>query len=87
MFLAIELVGPRHRTICTILTNIAYSLALVMLAILVWLVRDWRILAIVTTAPFLLLFLHWWILPESPRWLLAQGRFKEAEKILVKMAK
>lgn len=86
-FVAIELVGPRHRTLVTILINIAYSLALVTLAIIVWVIRDWRILALATTLPFLTLFLHWWLLPESPRWLLAQGRVKEAEKILVQMAK
>ncbi|XP_044269761.1 beta-alanine transporter [Tribolium madens] len=85
--LAIELVGPRHRTLVTILINIAYSLALVSLAIIVWVIREWRMLALATTLPFLTLFLHWWLLPESPRWLLAQGRIKEAEKILLQMGK
>jgi hypothetical protein len=84
---AIELVGPRHRTLVTILVNIAYSLALVSLSIIVWAVRDWRLLALATTLPFVTLFFHWWLLPESPRWLLAQGRVKEAEKILVQMAR
>lgn len=41
-FSAIELVGPKDRTTVTILINIAYSLSLVSLAVVVWAVRSWR---------------------------------------------
>jgi len=57
---AIELVGPAQRTAVTILSNIAYSLALVALAGVVYLVRDWRQLALATSVPFLSFFLYWW---------------------------
>lgn len=82
-----ELVGARHRTVVTILVNISYSLALIALSILVWYIRDWRTLALATALPFFGYFLFWWFLPESPRWLLAQGRFREAEEILKQIAK
>ncbi|KAG8233990.1 hypothetical protein J437_LFUL014451 [Ladona fulva] len=85
--LAIEMVGPTKRTTCTILSNIAYSLALVALAAVVYVVRDWRSLSLATTLPFLTFFMFWWVMPESPRWLLANGRYEEAEKVLLKMAK
>ncbi|KAF6202578.1 hypothetical protein GE061_002976 [Apolygus lucorum] len=85
--LAIELVGPSSRTMVTIMTNIAYSLGLMALAVIAYLVRDWRALALATSVPFLTFFLYWWVLPESPRWLLARGRFDEAEKILNTMAR
>lgn len=85
--LAIELVGTNKRTLCTILSNIAYSISLILLAIIVWAIRDWRTLALSTTLPFLTFFLYWWVLPESPRWLLARGRFQEADKILKKIAR
>ncbi|XP_060534676.1 beta-alanine transporter isoform X2 [Cylas formicarius] len=85
--LAIELVGPKDRTTVTILVNIAYSLSLVTLAGIVWAIRPWRWMAVATTAPLTLLFFFWWVLPESPRWLLARGRVKEAELILNKMAR
>lgn len=84
---AVELVGPKQRTTVTILVNIAYSLALVALSLVVWTVRDWRMLALVTTLPFIGLFAFWWVLPESPRWLLAQDRNQEAEQLLKKIAK
>ncbi|XP_045450926.1 beta-alanine transporter-like [Melitaea cinxia] len=85
--LAIELVGPKCRTLCTILSNIAYSLGLISLAGVVYLVRDWRHLALATTLPFAIFFLYIWPMPESPRWLLARGQFEKAEAILKNMAR
>ncbi|KAK5642295.1 hypothetical protein RI129_008462 [Pyrocoelia pectoralis] len=85
--LAIELVGPNYRSTVTILINIAYSIDLVVLSIIVWAIRDWRQLAVFTTVPFVALFGFYWVLPESPRWLLSRGRFAEAEEILQKMAR
>ncbi|KAL0822246.1 hypothetical protein ABMA28_004373 [Loxostege sticticalis] len=85
--LAIELVGPRCRTLCTILSNIAYSLGLILLAGVVYLIRDWRHLALATTLPFVCFFLYLWPMPESPRWLLARGQFEKAEAILKNMAR
>lgn len=85
--LAIELVGPRSRTLCTILSNIAYSLGLILLAGVVYMVRDWRHLALATTLPFVCFFLFLWVMPESPRWLLARGQFEKAEVILKNMAR
>lgn len=57
---AIEIVGPKYRTRCTILNNIAYSLGLVMLAGAVYVCRNWRYMAIITSAPFCLFFAYWW---------------------------
>jgi MFS transporter, OCT family, solute carrier family 22 (organic cation transporter), member 4/5 len=54
------MVGPEKRTLCTIMTNIAYSLGLVLLSLIVYLVRDWRQLALATSLPFLSFFFYWW---------------------------
>lgn len=87
MVLAIELVGPSKRTYTTVIMNVAYSCTLILLAGVAYLVRDWSQLTLATTIPFLAFFFFWWVLPESPRWLLANGRFPEAEKIMKKMAR
>ncbi|XP_018306964.1 carcinine transporter isoform X3 [Mycetomoellerius zeteki] len=52
-----------------------------------YLIRDWRMLAMTTSMPFLIYFFYWWFLPESPRWLLAKGRLSEANNILETLAR
>src|SRR5882762_4423573 len=83
---AVELVGSAHRTMCILLTNAAYSIGLCLLATVAYFVRDWSNFALFTTLPFIPFFLFWWAMPESPRWLLAHGKYGAAEKVMRSMA-
>ncbi|XP_020279602.1 carcinine transporter isoform X2 [Pseudomyrmex gracilis] len=84
--ISLELVGPNYRSFVTVMTCSFYTMGLCMLAGVTYLIRDWRTLALTTSAPFLIYFFYWWYLPESPRWLLAKGRLIEANKILETLA-
>jgi hypothetical protein len=57
------------------------------LALVTVFIQDWFILSLVTSVPFLLYFLYIFIMPESPRWLLAKGKLEDALKILETMAR
>ena len=49
---------------------------------LAYLLRDWRELMLYSSLPSLLSVLMYWILPESPRWLLSVGKLTEAEEVV-----
>lgn len=49
--------------------------------------RNWYTLSLATSVPFVLLFSYYWIIPESPRWLLSKNRIDEAEAIVQSMAR
>ncbi|KAL3283097.1 hypothetical protein HHI36_006256 [Cryptolaemus montrouzieri] len=85
--ISLELVGPNYRAFVTVLTCMFYTIGLCMLAGVAYLIRDWRYLTLATSLPFLLYYFYWLFLPESPRWLLAKGRFEEALKILEDLAR
>lgn len=85
--LALELVGPNYRSLVTVMTTMFYTSGLMLLSGLTYLVRDWRQMSLATSVPFFLYFFYWFVLPESPRWLLSKGKFESASRILEKLAR
>jgi hypothetical protein len=58
-----------------------------LLPLIAYLARHWFTIGVITSVPGVLLLLYWKMLPESPRWLVTQGRTEEAAKILLQIAK
>ncbi|XP_038058409.1 organic cation transporter protein-like [Patiria miniata] len=82
-----EIVGPKDRVKVGTVSAIFFALGYLLLSFCAYFIRDWRHLQLVISLPYLLCFLMLIILPESPRWLISKGRFKEAKKIITKIAK
>uniref|UniRef100_A0A672HKZ1 Solute carrier family 22 member 13b n=1 Tax=Salarias fasciatus TaxID=181472 RepID=A0A672HKZ1_SALFA len=73
---------------CTIICHSAFPLGLMMLPGFAYIIPNWRIFQIVLFSPLVLvLLLFYWVLPESARWLITQGRKDEAVKLIRKAAK
>uniref|UniRef100_A0A8C3EDX6 Uncharacterized protein n=1 Tax=Corvus moneduloides TaxID=1196302 RepID=A0A8C3EDX6_CORMO len=83
-----EILGKSIRVLfCTLGVCIFYSFGYMLLPLFAFFIRDWRMLLLALTLPGLLCIPLWWVIPESPRWLISQGRFQEAEDIIRKAAK
>ncbi|KFM64973.1 Organic cation transporter protein, partial [Stegodyphus mimosarum] len=85
--LLMEIVGPDCRSFYGLAVEFGWCIGFVSLPGFAYWLRDWFWIQIALTAPCLLLLASWWMLPESPRWLLSQGRVEEAQKTLTKAAK
>uniref|UniRef100_A0A915K243 Major facilitator superfamily (MFS) profile domain-containing protein n=1 Tax=Romanomermis culicivorax TaxID=13658 RepID=A0A915K243_ROMCU len=84
---ALEFVGPSQRTALTTMLSVIYCVATMLLALLAYLCNTWVEFGLCTSAPFALLFSYGFFIPESPRWLLTQGRIDEALRIIENMAR
>ncbi|XP_078261994.1 solute carrier family 22 member 2-like [Rhinoraja longicauda] len=82
-----ELVGPEYRRTVGILYQVCYSTGMMLLPAVAYLIPDWRNLQLATTIPNFLFLAYYWLIPESPRWLLSQNKNAQAMDVVHKMAK
>ena len=96
--LALECVGPKYRTVFGILIETPFAIGGLIVGLVSWAgVRDWKLLTLgkdqicsllstvslsVLSAPNLLLLVLWWLLPESPRWLIAKNKKAQLSSVL-----
>ena len=85
--LAVEHVGFKFTMLVGIAIEIPFAIGEAILGIEALIVSDWRGLQILAYLPLLGLLGLYWLVPESPRWLLTNGRTEEAKKIIEQAAK
>ncbi|XP_072371950.1 organic cation/carnitine transporter 2-like [Scyliorhinus torazame] len=78
-----EILGKAERiAFGTVGACLFVAVGYVILSIFAYFIRDWRVLLVALSLPQILYVPLWWFIPESPRWLLSQGRDTEAKAIL-----
>ncbi|XP_014287987.1 organic cation transporter protein [Halyomorpha halys] len=84
--LGIEITGPKGRSLGGVIQSSYYSIGVVILGIVVWLIDDWRIYLRVISLPCLLIISYYWLLPESLRWLMTNKKKDEVFETLKKLS-
>lgn len=85
--LMVEMIGPKTRTIAGFTVYNLWAAGMLVYGLVGYLIRDWRILQTVVTLPGLLILPFLWLIEESPRWLIVNGRPEEALQVLGKVAR
>ncbi|KAK5173692.1 uncharacterized protein LTR77_002373 [Saxophila tyrrhenica] len=90
--LVTELVHPQHRATFTTIYNTTWYFGSFLAA---WLCYgtsfmhtsnwSWRTPSIIQGLPSIIQLIFVWFIPESPRWLIAQGRSEQAHQVLAKV--
>ncbi|KAM4770788.1 solute carrier family 22 member 16 [Rhinophrynus dorsalis] len=82
-----EYTGIKVRTWASMHVHAFFAVGVMVVALVGYLVRTWwiyQIILSITTLPFILCC---WMLPETPFWLLSQGKYKEVEELITTMEK
>ncbi|CAL8332778.1 unnamed protein product [Lota lota] len=85
--LNVEWVDIKHRKLVGVIDSLSWTFGSTGLSAIAYFVRDWRLLVFSVTSPLILAILTWRWIPESARWLLANGKLAQAQKCLRRCAK
>ncbi|GIX84847.1 organic cation transporter protein [Caerostris darwini] len=85
--LLMEMIGPEYQADIGVATQLGWSAGYVTLVAIAWFFRHWFWLQLVITLFFLPFLAFFRYIPESPRWLLIQGKTEKLEKLLIEAAK
>lgn len=87
LVLASEYVDNKHRASVSMFILLCTVIAQILFGVIAYFVQNWRLLVLLTSAPYLVLVLFYFFIPESIRWLVSQSRDEKAVVILKKIGR
>ncbi|XP_041921726.1 solute carrier family 22 member 7-like [Alosa sapidissima] len=85
--LIVEWVDIENRKLVGVIDSMSWTFGYMVLPLLAFFIRDWRWMIVTATSPVALSIILWRWVPESARWLIANGRLDEAHHYLKKCEK
>lgn len=85
--IVMEFVGSKYRDVVSALYQTPFNLGHISLAAFGYFFRDFRYFQLAISIPTAILLAYFWLVPETPRWLIALKRTDEAVAILERVAK
>ena len=85
--LIIELVGPEYRTLVGIGMDIPFAVGEALAGVLAIFLTEWRSFQYISSIPIFAMLLIYFVIEESPRWLITKAKYKELNNLINKIAK
>ncbi|KAM9363693.1 uncharacterized protein ABDE67_018963 [Symphorus nematophorus] len=85
--LNVEWVDIEHRKLVGVIDSLSWTFGNAAFSAIAYFVTDWRLLIVSITSPVILAIMTWRWMPESARWLIANGKLEKAQMYLKKCAK
>lgn len=82
-----EFIGMKARTWASIHLHSFFAIGTMVVALTGYLVRTWWTYQMILSTASLPFVFGCWLLPETPFWLVSEGRYEEAQLILDKVAR
>ena len=80
--ITVELLPSEKKTFVSMMINFPFVIGETVMCVIAWLTKDYSTMHLAGYLPLVALFPLWFLIPESPRWLLAKGRQSDLRREL-----
>lgn len=85
--IVMEFVGTQYRDVISALYQVPFNLGHMLLPVFGYFIRDFSTFQLAVSVPSVILLAYFYLIPETPRWLIAVKRTDEAISTLERIAK
>ncbi|XP_076038623.1 organic cation transporter 1-like isoform X3 [Oratosquilla oratoria] len=83
----LELSSSKLRTYLSCMWNISFAIGQMLIPLIAYYIREWRYMYLAFLSTYAYAISYFCFLPESPRWLILRGRYKDAINFLKTVAR